>query len=74
MEFEYKILSIDSRELEHSAQALTDQLNKYGREGWEPAVSFICPYIGSSQYSLISIAQKSTLILKRQIAAKEMHN
>lgn len=33
--FEYKTISIDSKETEHSEKALSDKLNHYGKEGWE---------------------------------------
>ena len=73
-EFEYKTMSIDSKETEHSDKSLTEKLNNYGKDGWELVTCFAYPYIGSSQYSLIGIAQKATLIFKRRlIPEKEAH-
>ena len=66
-EFEYKTISIDSKEIEHSEKPLSDKLNNYGKDGWELVACFAYPSIGSSQYSLIGIAQKAVLILKRQM-------
>ncbi len=67
IEFEYKTISVDSKETEHSEKTLSDKLNSYGKNGWELAACFTYPCIGSSQYSLIGIAQKVTLIFKRQL-------
>ena len=67
IEFVYKTISVDSKETEHSEKTLSDKLNSYGKNGWELAACFAYPCIGSSQYSLIGIAQKVTLIFKRQI-------
>ena len=66
-EFEYQTIEIDSRKTEHSKQALSDKLNHYGKDGWELVTCFAYPCIGSSQYSLIGIAQKTTLIFKRRL-------
>lgn len=68
--FEYKTICIESKKIEHSDKPLMDKLNHYGREGWELVTSFTYPYIGSSQYSLIGIAQKITLIFKRELSSK----
>ena len=70
-EFEYKTISIDSRETEHPETALSDKLNHYGKNGWELVTCFSCPHLGSSQYSLIGIAQKTTLIFKRQLCLEK---
>ena len=70
-EFEYKTISIDSRETEHSERSLSDRLNHYGKDGWELVTCFTCPYIGSSRYSLVGIAQKATLIFKRRLCPEE---
>ena len=35
-EFEYKTISIDSKEIEHSEKALPDKLNHYGKESHSP--------------------------------------
>ncbi len=69
-ESEYKTESIDSRETEHS-EALSDKLNHYGKDGWELVTCFSYPCIGSSQYSLIGIAQKATLIFKRRLCPEK---
>ncbi len=66
-EFEYKTVSIDSKETEHSEKALSDKLDHYGKEGWELVTCFAYPCIGSSGYSIIGIAQKATLIFKRRL-------
>ena len=54
--FEYKIMSVDSKETDKPDSLLADRLNQYGKDGWELAASFACPCIGSSQYSLIGLA------------------
>ncbi len=64
-EFEYKTLSIGIKETGHFEKALSDKLNHYGKDGWELVTCFAYPCIGSSQYSLIGIAQKATLIFKK---------
>ena len=69
--FEYKIMSVDSKETDKQDSLLADRLNQYGKEGWELATSFACPYIGSSQYSLIGLAQKTTLIFKRRLLSEK---
>ena len=55
--FEYKTLSIDSKETEHSEKALSDKLNRYGKDGWELVTCFSYPCIGSSGYDLSPPAQ-----------------
>ncbi len=70
-ELEYKTLSIDSKETEYSEKALSDRLNHYGKDGWELVACYSYPCIGSSQYSLIGIAQKATLIFKRQLCSEK---
>ena len=70
-EFEYKTISIDSREADISEKSLSDRLNHYGKDGWELAACFVCPCIGSSGYSLIGITQKATLIFKRRLCARK---
>ena len=69
-EFEYKTIVIDSKETEHSEKSLSDKLNHYGKDGWELVTCFAYPCIGSSQYSLIGIAQKATLIFKRRLCTE----
>lgn len=34
-QFEYKTISVDSKETEHSEKSLSDKLNRYGKDGWE---------------------------------------
>lgn len=70
-EFEYKTLSIDSKETEHSEKALSDKLKHYGKDGWELVTCFSYPCIGSPGYSLIGIAQKATLIFKRRLCPEK---
>ena len=70
-EFEYKTISIDSKETHIFEKSLSDKLNHYGKDGWELVTCFAYPCIGSSQYSLIGIAQKATLILKRQLCSEK---
>ena len=65
--FEYKIMFVDSKESDKPDSLRTDRLNQYGKDGWELAASFACPCIGSSQYSLIGLAQKTTFIFKRRL-------
>ncbi len=69
--FEYKIMSVDSKESDKPDSLLADRLNQYGKDGWELAASFACPYIGSSQYSLIGLAQKTTFIFKRRLFSEK---
>ena len=72
--FEYKIMFVDSKETDKPDSLLTDRLNQYGKDGWELAASFACPCIGSSQYSLIGLAQKTTFIFKwRLLSEKGAH-
>ena len=70
-EFEYKTISIDSKETEHSEKSLSDKLNHYGKDGWELVTYFSYPCIGSTQYSLIGIAQKAALIFKRRLHSEK---
>ena len=70
-EFEYKTISIDSKETYISEKSLSDQLNHYGKDGWELVTGFAYPCIGSSQYSLIGIAQRHTLIFKRRLRSEK---
>lgn len=70
-EFEYKTMSVDSKETDKLDSLLADRLNQYGKDGWELAASFACPYIGSSQYSLIGLAQKTTFIFKRRLLSEK---
>lgn len=69
--FEYKIMSVDSKETDKHDSLLADRLNQYGKDGWELATSIACPCIGSSQYSLIGLAQKTTLIFKRRLLSEK---
>ena len=69
--FEYKTMSVDSKETDKPDSLLTDRLNQYGKDGWELAASFACPCIGSSQYSLIGLAQKTTFIFKRRLLSEQ---
>lgn len=69
--FEYKTIAIDSKETEHSEKSLSEKLNHYGKDGWELVTCFTYPYIGNSPYSLIGIAQKATLILKRRLYSEK---
>lgn len=68
--FEYKTMSVDSRETD-KPDLLEGRLNQYGKDGWELAASFACPYIGSSQYSLVGLAQKTTFIFKRRLLSEK---
>ena len=51
--FEYKTVTVDCKDMEHSQDPLTAQLNRWGKEGWELVSSIAHPYLGSSQYSLM---------------------
>ena len=57
--FEYKTITVDCKDMEHSQDALTAQLNRWGKEGWELVSSLTYPYLGSSQYSLVEIGRAS---------------
>lgn len=63
--FEYKTVTVDCKDMEHSQDKLTAQLNRWGKEGWELVSSLTHPYLGSSQYSLVGPAHRVTLIFKR---------
>ena len=63
--FEYKTVTVDCKDMEHSQDKLTAQLNRWGKEGWELVSSLTHPYLGSSQYSLVGLTHRVTLILKR---------
>ena len=63
--FEYKTVTVDCKDMEHSQDKLTAQLNRWGKEGWELVSSLTHPYLGSSQYSLVGLAHRVTLIFKR---------
>ncbi len=63
--FEYKTVTVDCKDMEHSQDPLTAQLNRWGKEGWELVSSIAHPYLGSSQYSLMGFAYRVTLIFKR---------
>ena len=63
--FEYKTVTVDCKDMEHSQDKLTAQLNRWGKEGWELVSSLTHPYLGSSQYSLVCLAHRVTLIFKR---------
>ncbi len=63
--FEYKTVTVDCKDMEHSQDKLTAQLNRWGKEGWELVSSLTYPYLGSSQYSLVGLAHRVTLIFKR---------
>ncbi len=64
--FEYKTVTVDCKDMEQTQDTLTDQLNRRGKEGWELVSSFTRPYLGSSQYSLVGLTYRVTLIFKRQ--------
>ena len=63
--FEYKTVTVDCKDIEHTQDALTTQLNCWGKEGWQLVSSLTHPYLGSSQYSLVGLAYRVTLIFKR---------
>ncbi len=65
MEHEYKTVTVDCKDMEPSLNTLTAQLNCWGKEGWELVSSLTHPYLGSSQYSLVGLAHRVTLIFKR---------
>ena len=63
--FEYKTVTVDCKDMEHSQDKLTAQLNRWGKEGWELVSSLTHPYLGSSQYSLVGLVHRVMLIFKR---------
>ena len=63
--FEYKTVTVDCKDMEHSQDKLTAQLNRWGKEGWELVSSLTHPYWVSSQYSPVGLAHRVTLIFKR---------
>ena len=72
MKYEYKTILEDCREMENAKELFDKKLNSYGREGWELVCAFTHPYIGSSQYSLIGIAHRMSLIFKRPVEKEAM--
>lgn len=67
LQFEYKTVLINGKELDDVSNSLTDTLNAYGKDGWELISSLVQPCLGSTQYALIGITQKYILILKRPL-------
>ena len=63
--FEYKTVTVDCKDMAHSQDTLATQLNHWGKEGWELVSSLTHPYLGSSQYSLVGLTHRVTLIFKR---------
>ena len=53
--FEYKTVTVDCKDVERSQDALTAQLNRWGKEGWELVSSLTHPYWVSSQYSPVGL-------------------
>lgn len=43
--FEYKTVTVDCKDMEHSQDKLTAQLNRWGKEGWELVSSLTHPYL-----------------------------
>lgn len=41
--FEYKTVTVDCKDVERSQDALTAQLNRWGKEGWELTSSLTLP-------------------------------
>jgi hypothetical protein len=70
MQFEYKTVLINSKDVDDVSNSLTDKLNTYGKDGLELVSSLTQPCLGSSQYSLIGITQKFILIFKRRLEHK----
>ena len=63
--FEYKTVTVDCKDREHSQNTLAAQLNIWGNEGWELVSALTHPYLGSLQYSLVGLTHQVTLIFKR---------
>jgi hypothetical protein len=70
VQFEYKTILVNGKEMDDVSGSLTDNMNTYGKDGWELVSTFSQPCLGSSQYSLIGISQKYILIFKRQFEHK----
>lgn len=66
-QYEYKVILLNEKELNHFEDDLTDRLNHSGKDGWELVSSVSRPCLGGSQYALIGITQKLTLIFKRRM-------
>lgn len=67
MQFEYKTLLINGKDVDNVNDSITEKLNTYGKDEWELVSSLTQPCLGSSQYSLLGITQKYILILKRRL-------
>lgn len=48
--FEYKIMSVDSKESDKPDSLLADRLNQYGKDGWE-----LAPVLGALSKALFFI-------------------
>lgn len=70
VQFEYKTVVINAKDVDDVSDNLTDELNVYGKDGWELVSSLTQPCLGSSKYSLIGITQKYIFIFKRQLEYK----
>lgn len=67
IQYEYKTILLKGRDAADFNTSFTKKLNLLGRDGWELILSILQPCLGSSQYSLVGVTQKLTLIFKRQV-------
>lgn len=64
MQFEYKTLTLDHKQVEDTA-GLTKELNRQGTQGWELATTLQHNSLGPTNYSLVGVVKKTTLLFKR---------
>jgi hypothetical protein len=64
MEWEYKVINIENFSKFNETQILQDELNKYGKEGWELVGFFYPPQIGVGWLTKLD---NNSVIFKRGI-------
>jgi len=70
MNFEYMTIAINGKDIDNTDN-LSSILNRHGKKGWELASAITQPCLGSTQYSLIGITQKTILIFKKHMEQNE---
>lgn len=70
-QYEYMTAALNGKDMDDSDGLFAVKLNKHGKNGWELVSVISQPCLGSSQYNLLGISQKNTLIFKRQLEHNE---